>query len=581
MIYAYIRVSSELQTTDNQRYELEQYAVKTATQIDSWIEETISSRKKLAARALGRLIPTLRAGDMLLITELSRIGRNLYEVMTVLGQLLDKGIVVYATKQAWRLGDNLISKVQAFGFTLAADIERMMISQRTKDGLARAKSQGVTLGHPRKPNSHHKLTGKENEIAQMQQQGMPVTKIGKALGVHRLTLSSHLKRMGGETVINKQYSKLQAPEIAANACAAPATLSIQTTKTVDSIMKAGGQMFAYIRVSTDKQTNNNQRLQISQLAAQKEWHVSEWCEEAISSRAALEKRDVFPYLSKLSEGDVLVVSEVSRIGRSMSDLVRVFEFLTARGVAIHSIRDGYTFLDDAASRTVIGCLSIAAAIERDLISQRTTEAVRYRRDALGVTLGRPKGGKNKPRKEVCKVKNEAYLLENKSEILGMIRRYKVATDIAESMGVSICTLNNFLKKEYSKTLQELRKELCGTSRNTSKIYEKIWRYRKTVADMKMQGYGWAAIATKIGVAANSLAVNGRELMAKVEGEDWENRKKKKLIRTVKNPPTWQNPEVIRGMLGVASVLKIAQSFKIAENTLRDFMKKHGISRPAN
>ncbi len=573
MIYAYIRVSSDKQITDNQRYELECYSAAKGVQIDNWVEETISSKKALKKRALWEVLTALKSGDTLLVTELSRIGRNLYEVMTVLGELMQRGVVVYATKQQWTLGDNLISKVQAFGFTLAADLERTMISQRTKDGLARALAAGKTLGHPCKPNSYTKLSHKREEIAAMVAQGMSITDISYAVCAHRLTVAAEIRRMNGEQVEFKTVRKA-VPQADAVVITPATPTAHSTQKSVDELMNAGGRMFAYIRVSSDKQTNENQRLQISRLAEAKGWTIAEWSEETISSRVQLEKRDVYGFLQKLQRGDVLIVSEMSRIGRSMADLIRVFEMLIGRGVSIHSIRDGYTFGDNSASRTIIGCLSIAASIERDLISQRTTEAVRYRR-ACGVTLGRPKGRKDS---EARALKNEAEMVADKDKILVLLQNHKSAKDIGKKYGVAASVVSNFVLKHFGKSIQELREEHCTilTPQN-SKHFRRAWHFRKKIAQMAMEGETWKGIADELNISYHTITRYGEQLVGSVEGEDWKARKA--ATRKPKQPQIWQNVERVRGMLELASVVTVSQHIGVPERTLRNFMKRAGIPAP--
>ena len=137
MIYGYIRVSTDKQTVDNQRFEILNYANTKKIHIGKWIEETISSAKKLEDRKLGQLLKELKKGDILIASEMSRIGRSVMEVMSILHTLMEKDVFVHTIKEHYELGNNINSKVLAFAFSLSADIERQLISQRTREALAR------------------------------------------------------------------------------------------------------------------------------------------------------------------------------------------------------------------------------------------------------------------------------------------------------------------------------------------------------------------------------------------------------------------------------------------------------------
>src|SRR5690349_1527197 len=119
MIYAYVRVSSDKQTTENQRYEIKKFAAQRKLEINKWIDETISSRKQLQERAFGKLLTKLSCNDILIVSEISRMGRNLMQIMSILNQCMEKQVTVYAIKEGYELGDNINSKVLAFAFGLS------------------------------------------------------------------------------------------------------------------------------------------------------------------------------------------------------------------------------------------------------------------------------------------------------------------------------------------------------------------------------------------------------------------------------------------------------------------------------
>jgi len=149
MIYGYIRVSSDKQTVENQRFEIEQFCRVNNLQVDGWIEETISGTKSPSKRQLGKLLNRVKKDDRIICSELSRLGRNLYMIMDILHYCMNRECMIWTIKDNFRLGEDIASKVLAFAFGLSAEIERQLISQRTKEALARRKAEGVVLGRPK------------------------------------------------------------------------------------------------------------------------------------------------------------------------------------------------------------------------------------------------------------------------------------------------------------------------------------------------------------------------------------------------------------------------------------------------
>ena len=146
MTYGYIRVSSDKQTVENQRFEINNFCKKKEIKIDGWIEETISGTKNYDKRKLGDLLNQVQKDDLIICAELSRLGRNLFMIMEILHICMNKECKVWTIKDNYRLGDDIQSKVLAFAFGLSAEIERNLISQRTKEALALRKAQGIKLG---------------------------------------------------------------------------------------------------------------------------------------------------------------------------------------------------------------------------------------------------------------------------------------------------------------------------------------------------------------------------------------------------------------------------------------------------
>ena len=196
MIYGYIRVSSDKQTVENQRFEISNFCEKNSLTIDVWVEETISGMTRVENRKLGKLLKRMRKGDVLICSELSRLGRNLLMIMGVLNECMNRNIQVWTIKDNYRLGSDINSKVLAFAFGLSAEIERNLISQRTKEALARKKAEGVVLGRPKGSKSAKtKLTGQEKQIKDLLEKKVSYSAIGRILGVHRLTVSSFVKKI--------------------------------------------------------------------------------------------------------------------------------------------------------------------------------------------------------------------------------------------------------------------------------------------------------------------------------------------------------------------------------------------------
>ncbi|MGM9826286.1 MAG: master DNA invertase Mpi family serine-type recombinase [Paludibacteraceae bacterium] len=191
MIYGYIRVSSDKQTVENQRFEIEKFCTGNNLHIDGWIEETISGTKSYNKRQLGGLLKKVVKDDVIICSELSRLGRNLFMIMEILNICMTKECKVWTIKDNYRLGDDIQSKVLAFAFGLSAEIERNLISQRTKEALARKRAEGVRLGRPKGRLSNqdtYKLYKRERLIRDLRVEGVSFAKIAGILKVNRDTV---------------------------------------------------------------------------------------------------------------------------------------------------------------------------------------------------------------------------------------------------------------------------------------------------------------------------------------------------------------------------------------------------------
>ena len=174
MIYGYIRVSSDKQTVENQRFEIMNFCERQKIKINDWIEETISGTKNYDKRQLGKLLKKVDKNDIIICSELSRLGRNLFMIMEILNICMNKECRVWTIKDNYRLGDDIQSKVLAFAFGLSAEIERNLISQRTKE--------------------KYKLSGKETLIIELLKIGTSQRKIAKLCKVDRNTLARFIRR---------------------------------------------------------------------------------------------------------------------------------------------------------------------------------------------------------------------------------------------------------------------------------------------------------------------------------------------------------------------------------------------------
>ena len=191
--FAYIRVSTEMQSFASQQYEIETYCRKNNIVIEEWVNESVSGTVAIEKRELGILLKRMEKGDVLICTELSRLGRNMLMVMGVLNKCSEKGIAIHSIKDHFDLTDSINSKIIAFAFALAAEIERNLISQRTKEALAVKRMEGVRLGRP--PGSSQKkvtFCKEYQNIQRMKVEGMSLTSIAKTYGIHRNTLKKYL-----------------------------------------------------------------------------------------------------------------------------------------------------------------------------------------------------------------------------------------------------------------------------------------------------------------------------------------------------------------------------------------------------
>lgn len=211
-ITAYLRVSTDKQTLENQRSEINRFASHNGIAVDRWIEEVISGKIKDSDRKLGLLLKKLKKGDTLIVSELSRLSRTLLDIMSIMHSLLDRGVTLYSVKESFCLADNINSKVILFAFGLAAEIERDLISTRTKEALASRKEQGAVLGHKAGDCPKMEMLESNREIITLAyNNGMKICELSKEYKVSRGTMTKFLEESGARGKKKCQF-QISCPE---------------------------------------------------------------------------------------------------------------------------------------------------------------------------------------------------------------------------------------------------------------------------------------------------------------------------------------------------------------------------------
>lgn len=200
MIYGYLRVSSDEQDVNSQKQGVEQFAKDKGWTIDEFItDEGVSGGKDPDKRNLGPLLKKLEKDDVVIASEISRLGRDLYMVMDILHFCMERGCIIYTVKDRFVLGHDIQSKVLAFAFGLSAEIERQMIRQRTKEGLKLRVKQGILLGRP--PQTQclapiGDLSEKKEAVIEQYNWGVPLRRLAQNFNVDRNTIERWLHRWG-------------------------------------------------------------------------------------------------------------------------------------------------------------------------------------------------------------------------------------------------------------------------------------------------------------------------------------------------------------------------------------------------
>ena len=196
MVYGYLRVSSDQQDVNSQKQGVDKFAADHGWKINKYIsDEGVSGGKDPDKRKLGPLLKALKKDDIVICSEISRLGRDLYMVMDILHFCMERGCIIYTVKDRFVLGEDLQSKVLAFAFGLAAEIERQMIRQRTKEGIALKRKLGVLMGRPRgRKTTVYKLDKYNEKIKWCIEIGWSMTAIARKLKVAKSTMFRHVNR---------------------------------------------------------------------------------------------------------------------------------------------------------------------------------------------------------------------------------------------------------------------------------------------------------------------------------------------------------------------------------------------------
>ena len=195
---AYLRVSTAQQDVRSQRLAILEYARIQGFPIDNFIEATASGQASEKRRRLDELMSVLQRGDRIVVSELSRLGRSLGQIVAILDALAKTGVVFVAIKENIRVESkhDIQTKVMTTLFALFADVERDLISERTREGLAKARSSGTKLGRPKGSLGVSRLDGKEDDIRQFLNLGVSKSAIAKITRVSRPTLYNFISTRG-------------------------------------------------------------------------------------------------------------------------------------------------------------------------------------------------------------------------------------------------------------------------------------------------------------------------------------------------------------------------------------------------
>lgn len=194
MVVAYLRISTSKQHLDNQYKGVCRYAAQRSLKVDKWYRDIVSGTVSSCERKIGSIIDSLKAADHLIVTEISRLSRKLLDIMGIIQQCVQKGVVLHSIKEGYIFEDNLNSKILGFAFGLVAEIERNLISSRTKEALAVRRASGQQLGRPRGSSPKSAILERNrNDVLRMVASGKSARAIALHYKVSVCTVTRYLK----------------------------------------------------------------------------------------------------------------------------------------------------------------------------------------------------------------------------------------------------------------------------------------------------------------------------------------------------------------------------------------------------
>ena len=202
--YAYLRVSTFEQDNEKNKADILKFANDRDFSKVHFVEEKVSGIKSWKERKIKNIIDELGEGDRLIVPELSRLGRSMLEIMEIMAVAKEKGIAIYDVKNGWSLNGSIESKVMAMVFSIAAEIERNLISKRTIEGLKAARAKGKFLGRP-KGVGKSKLDVHKDEIIALMKTGSTQVYIAKKYKTSQPNLYNWIKKNGLQN-IKPEYS---------------------------------------------------------------------------------------------------------------------------------------------------------------------------------------------------------------------------------------------------------------------------------------------------------------------------------------------------------------------------------------
>lgn len=191
-------------------------------------------------------------------------------------------------------------------------------------------------------------------------------------------------------------------------------------------------IIAYLRVATNKLRLENQKEEIARFASDKGWKIDKWVTDVIGSKKKGEGVNLGLIVDRLKRDDIIIITEISRLSRTLSEVMTILSRCMEKGIHLYSLNDRYVLDDSLDGKVVSFAFSLVSEIEHNLMSVRTKEALAHKKTA-GVQLGRPKGSDAK----------QSFLEENREEVLSMLERGESIVAICKHFKVSRNTYYQF------------------------------------------------------------------------------------------------------------------------------------------